>query len=166
MNGLWVVALIAMADRGVSLDAPVVTSSGEKAMLASQWGKPTVLFYEDRFSSKLNQTLKDGLFKRGVELGLIDRVSVVAVANLEGLDWFPARGFALAAVRDAEQKAGIPVYVDWSGVLARAPWRLPAKSASVVVLDERGQVTWEASGALGPAQREEVFDELLKLLGE
>lgn len=166
MNGLWVVALFAMADRGVALDARVVTSSGEEAMLASQWGKPTVLFYEDRFSTKLNQTLKDGLFKRGVELGLIGRVSVVAVANLEGLDWFPARGFALAAVRDAEKEAGIPVYVDWSGVLARAPWRLSAKNASVVVLDARGQVTWEASGALGPAQREEVFDELLKLLRE
>lgn len=166
MNGLWVVALFAMADRGVVLDAPVVTSSGEKAMLALQWGKPTVLFYEDRFSTKLNQTLKDGLFKRGVELGLIGRVSVVAVANLEGLDWFPARGFALGAVRDAEKEAGIPVYVDWSGVLARAPWRLPAKNASVVVLDARGQVTWEASGALGPSQREEVFNELLKLLRE
>ena len=166
MNGVLVLAVFAMADRGVSLDARVTTSSGAKAQLATQWGKPTVLFYEDRFSTSLNQTLKESLFKRGVELGLIGQVSVVAVANLEGLDWFPARGFALAAVRKAEKEARIPVYVDWSGELARAPWRLPAKTASVVVLDAAGQVTWQASGALDSTQREQVFTELQKLLRE
>jgi len=164
MNGLMVVAMLLTAEHGVALDAQVVTSSGERARLATQWGRPTVLFYEDRFSTKLNEPLKTSLFKRGVELGVIGRVSVVAVANLQGLDWFPARGFALKAVRDAEKEAGIPVYVDWSGVLARPPWGLPAKTASVLVLDAAGQVRWQASGALDAAQREEVFAELLQLL--
>ena len=164
MSGLMVLALLTAVEQGVALDAPVVTSAGVSARLATQWGRPTVLFYEDRFSTKLNQALKESLFKRGVELGLIGQVSVVAVANLEGLDWFPARGFALAAVRDAEKEAGIPVFVDWAGVLAQPPWRLPAKTASVVVLDAAGKVRWQASGALDAAQREEVFAELLRLL--
>ncbi len=164
LSGLKVLALLAMAELRTPLDAEVASSSGEKVQLATRWGRPTVLFYEDRFSTKLNQPLKDSLFKRGVELGLLDQVSVVAVANLEGLDWFPARGFALAAVREAEKEARIPVYVDWSGVLARPPWSLPAKNASVVVLDAEGQVRWQASGALEAAQREEVFAELLRQL--
>ena len=164
MYGLMVMALAATADQGVVLDAAVVTSAGVPAKLAAQWGRPVILFYEDRYSTKLNQALKDELFKRGVEAGLLDKVTVVAVANLEGLDWFPARGFALAAVRESEKDAGIPVFVDWTGVLAKAPWRLPAKTSSVVVLDAAGKVTWQASGALKPAEREAVFSELLRLV--
>ncbi len=164
MGGVIVMLWVSVANQAVPLDARVATSSGERAQLAAQWGRPTVLFYEDRFSTTLNRPLKQALFKRGVELGLIGQVSVVAVANLEGLDWFPARGFALAAIRDAEKEAGIPVYVDWSGVLARPPWGLPRKTASVVVLDAAGQVRWQASGELDAKQQEEVFSELLGLL--
>ena len=164
MYGVMVMALAATADQGVPMDASVVTSSGAPASLAAQWGRPAVLFYEDRHSTKLNQALKDELFKRGADAGLLDKVAVVAVANLEGLDWFPARGFALAAVRDSEKEAGVPVFVDWTGVLAKAPWRLPAKTSSVVVLDAAGKVTWQASGALKPAERAAVFAELLRLL--
>lgn len=165
MYGLMVLALAATTDRGVALDASLSTSSGAPGQLASQWGKPTVLFYEDRSSTGLNQVLKDTLFKRGAELGVLGLVSVVAVANLEGLDWFPARDFALGAVRVAEKEANIAVFIDWSGVLAKPPWRLPAKSSSVVVLDATGRVMWQASGALEPSAREAVFAQLLQLLG-
>jgi hypothetical protein len=163
MYGLMVMALAA-TDQGVPLDAAVMTSSGDPVKLAAQWGRPVVLFYEDRYSTKLNQALKDELFKRGADAGLLEKVQVVAVANLEGLDWFPARGFALAAVRESEKQAGVPVFVDWTGVLSKAPWRLPPKTSSVVVLDSAGKVTWQSSGALKPAEREAVFKELLRLI--
>jgi hypothetical protein len=154
----------AAAERGVALDARVETSSGAATQLATRWGRPTVLFYEDRHSTGLNQALKAELFARGVQEGLLDRVSVVAVANLEGLNWFPAREFALAGVRDAEQRAGIPVLVDWSGALSRPPWRLSGRTSSVLVLDGQGRVAFEASGSLGPLERQALLAALSRLV--
>src|SRR4051794_13203151 len=83
------------------LDASLASAQGQTVRLGSQLGMPTVLFYEDRYSTALNQQTKDELFARGKREGLLQAAKVLAIANLEGLDWFPARDFALAAVRDA-----------------------------------------------------------------
>lgn len=142
------------------LDAVVETSSGSTAHLASLWHRPTVLFYEDRDSTSLNQHVKDALFARGKEQGLLDAVSVVAVANVAAFNWFPARNFVLAAVRDVEKKVKVPVYLDFTGALEAAPWSLPPKNSTVLVLDRTGRVTWRAEGKLDQAQVTALFGAL------
>lgn len=150
-------AVLGQVEPEVVLDARVVTSRGQAVSLEARWGKPTVLFYEDRHSTALNQALKDELFARGKREGLLDAVTVLAVANLQGFDWFPARDFALKAVRDAEAKAGISVYADWQGALTKAPWRLSATTSNVVVLDAKGRLVLQAQGALDAQARERVL---------
>jgi len=142
---------------GRTVDGVVVTTRGEDLRLGTLWGKPTILFYEDRDSTQLNQPFKELLFRRGREAKLLDAASVVAVANLKAFDFFPARQFALAAVRDAEKKAGIPVYVDFRGSLTVAPAALPANTSSVLVLDRQGRVLFEYRGRLGPAEQAEAL---------
>ena len=74
------------ADGGVTLDATVETSSGSTTRLSALWAKPTVLFYEDRDSTALNQHVKDALYEKGKTEHMLDQVSVVAVANVAATD--------------------------------------------------------------------------------
>jgi hypothetical protein len=154
---LWALAAVAGEPK---MDAIVETSSGSTAHLAALWKRPTVLFYEDKESNQLNQHVKDALFKKGRDQGLLDAVSVVAVANVAAFNWFPARNFVLAAVRDVEKKANVPVYLDFQGSLAAPPWSLPPTSSTVLVLSAEGQVVWTAKGRLSDAQLTQLFEVL------
>jgi hypothetical protein len=146
------------------MDAVVETSSGAQMHLERLWKQPTVLFYEDKESSALNQHVKDALFRQGKERGLLEAVSVVAVANVAAFDWFPARNFVLAAVRDVEKKFNVPVYLDFKGHLAAPPWNLPPKSSTVVVLNASGEVVWKVKGRLSEAEVAALFGVLGGLL--
>ncbi len=164
MNVVLLAAVVGATAAVNLLDARVETSNGNPVALEVLKGKPLLLFYEDRDSTGLNQALKDELFKRGKAAGLLDAVKVVAVADLEGFNWFPARDFALAGVRDAERKAGIPVYVDWSGRLRAAPWKLKEGTSNVVLLDAGGAEQLRFSGALDEKQRAQLFDAIAALV--
>lgn len=146
------------------MDATVENSSGSTTRLSTLWAKPTVLFYEDRDSTALNQHVKDALFERGKTQHMLEQVSVVAVANVAAYDWFPARNFVLAAVRDIEKKVNVPVYLDFKGSLATSPWNLPPKSSTVMVLDASGQPVWRAQGRLSREKIDELFRELERLV--
>ncbi|WP_233261639.1 hypothetical protein [Vitiosangium sp. GDMCC 1.1324] len=135
-------------------------------MALSRWrGKPVILFYEDRHSTTLNSAFKEALFARGEELGLLDAAWVVAVANLESFDFFPARGIALSHVRDEEKKWGIPILVDLKGTLGKAPWNLPTKTSSVLLLDGNGMIVYRYSGRMEEQDMETFFHTLGALLG-
>lgn len=171
MSAVWlqvvVVVLAGAGDRArhdEPLDAALTSSGGGAVRLSEQLGLPTVLFYEDRHSAAINQETKDELLARGRERGLLKVAKVVAVANLKDYDWFPAREFALAGVRDAEKTAGIPILVDWSGTLSAAPWSLPSRTSSILVLDPSGRVVFERSGRLSKADRAELFEVLGRLI--
>ena len=117
------------------MDARISNTHGKSVWLAQLWGKPTVMFYEDKDSTSQNQALKDELFKQGKERGLLDSVSVIAIANVRGFDWFPAKNFVVGAVKDAQKRSGLPVYLDWSGRLSSKPWSLSATGSTVMVID-------------------------------
>jgi hypothetical protein len=140
-------------------------TDGKEVALSSWRGKPVILFYEDRHSTTLNAPLKEALFERGRALGLLEAVAVVGVANLEAFDFFPARGIALSRVRDEEKRWGVPILVDLEGTLGAAPWNLPKKTSSVLLLDSEGRVVFRYSGRLGVKDREEFFRTLDRLLG-
>lgn len=146
------------------LEATLKGSGGREARLSRWRGKPVILFYEDRDSLELNSRFKDSLFERGKAQGLLDAASVVAVANLQAYDFWPARGIALSFVRDAEKKAGIPILVDLDGTLARAPWALPPKTSNVVLLDAAGRPVFVHSGRLEDADAARFFAMLEELL--
>jgi hypothetical protein len=155
---LFAAAGASAAVPGGAMDARVSNTKGQSVWMAQMWGKPTVLFYEDKDGTFQNQPLKDALFKKGKEKGLLESVSVIAVANVRAFDWFPAKNFVVAAVKDAEKESGIPVYLDWTGSLSARPWALGATGSSVVVVDAAGEkVLFSKSGKLTPEEIDQVF---------
>lgn len=147
------------------MDATLRGSDGKEVALSRWRGKPVILFYEDRHSTTLNSAFKEALFQRGKAQGLLEAAWVVAVANLESFDFFPARGIALSYVRDEEKKWGIPILVDLKGTLGEAPWNLPTKTSSVLLLDGNGQVVLSYSGPMSDKDMETFFHTLGALLG-
>jgi hypothetical protein len=148
------------------LDATLRGSDGKEVALSRWRGKPVILFYEDRHSTTLNSSFKEALFARGRSQGLLDAAWVVAVANLEAYDFFPARGIALSHVRAEEKKWGVPILVDLKGTLGQSPWSLPKKTSSVLLLDGGGQVVFRYSGRMKEKDMEAFFEALGELLGQ
>lgn len=155
----------ALGPQASPLDATLKSSSGEQAPLSKWRGKPVILFYEDKDSTTLNKVLKEELFARGQERGLLEAAWVVAVANLEKFDFFPARGIALSYVRDEEKKVGVPILVDLEGTLGEAPWKLPTKTSTVILMDATGAVVYRYSGRMEEAERKTFFSALSQLVG-
>jgi hypothetical protein len=151
---------------GSLLDATLHSSKGEQASLSKWRGKPVILFYEDKDSTTLNAALKQELFERGRQQGLLEAAWVVAVANLKGFNFFPARGIALSHVREEERKAGVPILVDLEGTLGKAPWELPTKTSTVVLLDASGAIVYRYSGRMEEAERQAFFSALAGLIGK
>ncbi|MDP2273234.1 MAG: YtfJ family protein [Archangium sp.] len=150
---------------GQPMDARISNTKGQSVWMTQLWGKPTVIFYEDKDATFQNQPLKDELFKKGKEKGLLDAVSVIAIANVRAFDWFPAKNFVVAAVKDAEKKSGVPVYVDWTGSLSSKPWNLSATGSNVLVIDATGEkVLFSKVGALTAAEIDQVFELLTSLV--
>jgi hypothetical protein len=150
------------------LAAPATTlrrSDGTAAELVLA-GRPAILFYEDRGSHDWNQPLKDALVERGRARGMLDRVRVIAVANIAAYDFFPAREIAMRYVGRLEEKVGVPILLDVDGVLTRPPWSLPADGAAVVVLDGAGRRVLERRGRLSPDDVEATLATLEHLLEE
>lgn len=150
LTGVLLTASVALADDAKvgPMNATLRGSNGKEVSLSRWRGKPTILFYEDRQSTTLNADFKQALFTRGQEMGLLDAVGVVAVANLEAFNFFPARDIALSYVRDEEKKWALPILVDLEGTMGAAPWDLPKKTSSVLLLDATGQVVFRHSGRL------------------
>lgn len=147
------------------MDAALRSSDGKETRLSRWRGKPVILFYEDKNSTVLNQRLKDELFARGKARGLLEAAFVVAVANLEAYDFFPARGFALSAVRGEEKKFGVPILVDLDGTLGSPPWGLPKKTSNVLLLDAEGKLIFRHSGRMKEEEMEAFFGTLGRLIG-
>lgn len=162
---LWAGA-VGAASAGEIMDAKFGTARGGQADLAGYRGKPVVLFFEDRDSPDLNKEFKDALFRMGKERELLDAAHVVAVANLQPFDFFPAREFALAAVRKEEQRWGIPILIDWKGQLAKSPWGLPGDTSTIVLLDAEGRLLFARSGELSSAEQQRFFAELERQIGK
>jgi hypothetical protein len=170
--GMLTVALLATSPSRATeplagpLDATLRGSDGKEVPISRWRGKPVILIYEDRHSTTLNSPFKEALFARGQARGLLGAASVVAVANLESYDFFPARGIALSHVRDEEKKWGIPILVDLKGTLGERPWGLPKKTSSVLLLDGGGQVVFRYSGRLKEQDMEAFFEALGRLLDQ
>jgi len=152
------------AEPGRKLDAVLATSEGKPTTLSAYYGKPTLLFYEDPDSLAINQASKAELARLSAKLGLAQRLTVVGVCDLRPLNWQPALFFALLVVRGEEQKARIPVLVDLTGQLERAPWNLSAKKSSVVLLSSEGELRFESQGPMSAETFARLVVELTRAL--
>lgn len=143
----------------------VSNTAGERLRVASLLQKPTVLIYEDHGSENQNAAFKEELSRWSKKMKLADSIQVLAIANLQKYDWFPAKQFAYSGIRSAEKEAGIPIYIDWEGSLTKEPWSLPLKSSNVLVIHPDGNVLFQRSGTLTEQDRAEALAAIQQVVG-
>lgn len=118
-------------------------------------GKITLIFYEDKDAAKVNLAFKNELGAIRKNPGFKPQARIVAVADVSGYDWWPARGFVQDAVKKEERKAGQPVYLDWTGEFGKA---VKAKKgvSTVVLVGEDGKVQVGAEGVLSADAKDKI----------
>jgi hypothetical protein len=161
----FVIPVVAMGDEPkLAHDAKLTRSSGDAVTLKSFFGKPVILVYESPDSAKVNEAAKLELKRLSDLYHLRNVVDVVAVVNLEGIDWWPARPIVLGVVRGEEKKHQLPVLVDMHGALRKAPWNLNPKTSTMMVISPEGELLYREAGKVQGQRMEDLKSTLKGLL--
>lgn len=134
----------------------VVDAEGRGLDLRAVKGKPTLLVYEDQEATKQNVELKTQLAKLAAGERYRAAIALVAVADVEGYDYWPARGFVKSAIRAESKKLGNTIYVDWTGAVRKASGFSKGKS-TILLVGTDGKVLFSHEGKLPPAEREKLL---------
>jgi predicted transcriptional regulator len=126
--------------------------------------KAILVVYEDRDSSKQNQTLKDELASLAKDPKFEVGVTVVAIADLTAYNYWPVKGFAKDAMRDESRKFGTTIFCDWDGT-ARSKLRLRQGVSNVVLYGKEGKVLFAHEGAMPVESRRAVLAVLRAQMG-
>ena len=148
---------LALPPVGESLPALKLVDADDVETAITPAGKPIVVFYEDKGSSQQNQPLKDDIAKVSPAEKYKEKVTFVAIADVVGYDYWPARGFVKSAVRKEQQKAGTPIYLDWDGGV-RTKLKITVGSSNVIVYGRDGKALFSKAGPLTPSERQMVLD--------
>ncbi len=150
-------ALVAAPPRGAGLaDFRVESPDGVTLTRAMASGKPLLVVYEDKDSGETNRAFKDELSKLAKGGAWVKRITLAAVADVQGYDFWPARGFVKGSIRDEEKKAGTPIYCDWTGAFRQA-FQLRAGTSTILLYGRDGKLLLASEGALSEAQRGELL---------
>ena len=133
------------------------STAGVTRRLRDYAGRVVIIVYEDRDSNMQNDELKRELADHARRGELTRDVSLVAVANLSGYNFWPARGYARDAVVDIARRQGYEIMIDWSGEMAAAYHFRPARS-HVLVVSRDGRVLFRYEGALSARLRANFFE--------
>ena len=158
---------------GEAVAAPPVGGARPDVTLVDAWERPLVLrktatkpvlvVYEDSASSKENVVLKSELSELAKGGAYRARVVLLAVADVSGYDFFPAKGFAKSAIRGQSTELGTPIYCDWTGSV-RVTLGLEPKRSNVVLYGRDGRVRFSHAGPLGADKRKELLGELKEMV--
>lgn len=152
------IALPAVGSSGPA--GTVVDADGHGRDLHSNQGKPTLLVYEDQAATKQNVALKSELSRLAAGDKYRTAIALVAVADVEGYDYWPARGFVKGAIRKESKKLGNTIYVDWNGGVRKAAGFKKGMS-TILLMGRDGKILFSHEGTMTPAQRTALLD-LLK----
>ena len=123
---------------------------------AQTQGRPLLVVYEDKDSGETNRAFKDELSKLAKGGAWVKRITLAAIADVQGYDFWPARGFVKSSIRDEEKKAGTPIYCDWTGAFRQA-FQLRSGTSTILLYGRDGRLQHASEGALDPAQRAELI---------
>jgi hypothetical protein len=121
--------------------------------------KPTLVIYEDQDGGKENTHAKDVLGKINTKLENQARVDVLAVADLEKWNWWPAKKYALADIQKTAKEKRTTVYLDWTGAVRKA-WGLQPRHSYLILVAPDGRVLFSSQGDLSPARLSELIARL------
>jgi hypothetical protein len=126
-------------------------------------GRPLLLVYEDKESSSQNQAFKDEL-SRVAKGPRASKIVLAAVADVQGYDYWPARGFVKDAIRSQSNAIGAAIYCDWSGAI-RSALGLKRRTSTVVLYDASGKVVFAHEGAMDASTRARAIELLNATIG-
>lgn len=150
-------ALVAAPPRGAGVaEFRVENPDGVTLTRAQAAGRPLLVVYEDKDSGETNRVFKDELSKLAKGGAWVKRVTLAAVADVQGYDFWPARGFVKSSIRDEEKKAGTPIYCDWSGAFRQA-FQLRGGTSTILLYGRDGKLLLASEGALSESQRTELI---------
>ena len=156
-----VVAPLPSAD--ALLSAPLFDLADKPVALRSLLGKVVVVVHQDRHSSEQNPQLKEKLS------GLVARhpkeLQVVALADVGGYDFWPAKGYVRDALKSLDSGGGAIVACDWKGAVRKA-YRLKTKQSVVFVLGKSLELVRMTHGQLSVPDTELVVQQIESLLGK
>lgn len=137
-------------------NAKVEDADGRVLEIKTLRGKPILIMYEDKDSSKTNQVFKDELAK----LAKGDRyqrvIALAAIADVSSYNFWPVKGFVKDAIRDESKKVGTTIYCDWDGGFRNA-YKIRPGTSSVLLVGKNGQILFAAEGALKADARKKVL---------
>ena len=119
--------------------------------LAHVGSRPLLVVYEDKESASQNQAFKNEL-SRLAKGPRASRVVLAAVADVDGYDYWPARGFVKDAIRSQSNAIGAAIYCDWSGAI-RTALGLKRKTSTIILYDASGRVAFAHEGTMDEATR-------------
>lgn len=149
---------------GARPDVSFVDAWDRALVLPKTSGKPVLLVYEDKDSANQNLALKNELSSLARGDAYKNRVVLLAVADVSGYDYWPARGFVRDAIRSESVKLGTPIYCDWDGRV-RDTLALEAKRSNVVFYGKDGRVLFSHAGTLPDTKRKELVKLMKETLG-
>ncbi|MCA9526130.1 MAG: hypothetical protein KC657_38450 [Myxococcales bacterium] len=167
--------LAAVTTTSPSLALPSVGDARPQVTLVDAWdrtlqigaaaNKPILVVYEDSSSAKQNQALKDELAKLAKSGKYKEAITLVAVADLAGYDYWPVKGFVKDAIRDESRKFGTTIFCDWNGA-ARAKIGLKRGVSNVILYGRDGKVLFAHEGAMPAEKRRQLIALLREQVGE
>lgn len=143
----------------------VVDADGRALDLRAVRGKPALVLYEDKDSAAMNAAFKADLARLAKGDRYRNSIALVPVADVQGYDYWPVRGFVKSAIRDESRKIGATIYCDWDGSFQRAA-RFRRGTSSVMLVGADGRVRFASEGPLSKDARERVIGMLRAEIGE
>ena len=89
-------------------------------------------------------------------------IAPLPVADVEKFDFWPARPFAVRAIRREQVRTGSTILVDWKGS-ARRRWGLTLHKSGVLLLDGAGTLIFAEEGPLSAERVVELRGRLSSL---
>ena len=153
-------------DAAPLLDARLVDLEDRAAPLRSYVDKPAgaaqvlVVLHQDRKSADENQAFKTELGR--LSAGHPAHMRVVALADVDGYAFWPAKGYVKDALRPLATDGAV-VLCDWRGAV-RKSYGLKAGQSAVFVLSSSGELVTLSRGKLTPDESKALLRGIRELL--
>ena len=147
---------------GVGIPFVEVVDVDDKPHTIPYRGKPHVVVYEDKDAGSQNRRAHVLLDKLSSFPQNHGRYEVIAVADVEQYDFWPAKKYVLEHLRKEMVDEKSIIFCDWKGK-ARKTWGLAKKKSVILVLDEEGKLRFAAQGPMSDEQYKAFGDALVAL---
>ena len=112
---------------------------------------PVLVFYEDKEAEGQNKEAQRVLGRINDRAENRARFEFVAVADVEKWDWWPAKRYVLADLKQIARRENTPLFADWKGAVRKA-WGLGAHQSTLVLAGSDGKLLFAGAGTLSAAQ--------------